>query len=405
VKTDSLVRVFPLLIAAVAAFPSAGTAAAPDCDSISGGAPILYGAGSTGARDLIGEMAWATENANSPLYVVYQSFGSCTGTDALTGVGPANITGTADYWDPDTKARTACNLPLAGKPVQFGVLDVRATNCPLVAGDESLLDGLTELFGPVDPVSVIVPVASTQQVISAEAFYLVYGLGADAGIEPWTSNDPAYFQRRNEDSGTQTMISLAAGIPSNKYIGTDAGGGSTLIANLAALANGEQGIGIATAGSADASRTSVRNLAWQGKGQDVGYWADSDASSFDKKNVRDGQYEVWANVVFYAKDGGSPGTFADPKVKIFADYFTGSVTPPGAPESMDEAATIKKLIPTCAMHVARDTDLGPIYAVTPAEPCDCYFDFTNTGATDCASCDDANPCASGTCRYGYCEVN
>src|SRR5689334_19053742 len=80
----------------LAASPAA-IGAVPPCDSISGGDPIIYGAGATGTRDLVGAIAVQLENAPNPVWVVYQSFGSCTGTDALTGVGPPTITGTADY--------------------------------------------------------------------------------------------------------------------------------------------------------------------------------------------------------------------------------------------------------------------------------------------------------------------
>lgn len=397
-------RVFAAAVSAT--LTSSGTALAQvACADISGGDPIVYGAGATGTRDLVGAIAVQLENARDPLWVVYSSFGSCTGVDALTGLGPSTITGTADYWDPATGAKTTCTLPLAGETVDFATLDVRGVNCPLVNGDESLLADLVERKGPIDPVSVVVPVASTQQVISSEAFYLVYGLGQAAGIEPWTSPDPAYYQRRNEDSGTQAMVALAAGIPTNKLLGTDAGGSSTLIANLAALPDPEKAIGFATAGSADAQRASVRPLAWQAAGQDVGHWADSDASSFDKANVRRGLYEVWAAAIFYAPQGPTPGSYADPDVAVLGDYWAGISKPAGA-QTIDEVAVAKKFVPSCAMHVSRDTDLGSLYAVEPAEPCDCYFDFTTTGSTSCTPCDDATPCSgSDVCRLGFCEAH
>ena len=192
---------------ATALLLAAGPALAVECDAISGGAPIIYGAGATGPRDLIGEMARILENGDDPVFVVYQDQGACTGPYYLTGISEPTLTGTANYWDPVSGAKTSCNLPVTGVSVDFAFTDVRAVECPLIDGDASLLEGLVELSGPVNPVSVLVPAASTQQVISSEAFYLVYGLGADAGIEPWTNPDPAYLQRRNEDSGTQLMIS------------------------------------------------------------------------------------------------------------------------------------------------------------------------------------------------------
>jgi hypothetical protein len=392
------------VVAAALAFPGSALADAPNCDSISGGAPIIYGAGATGPRDLVGEMALQLEGGSDPVYVVYQSEGSCTGVYALDGISSPTITGTAYYWPLETGAKTTCNLSLTGDSVDFAFMDVRAVNCPLIAGDEGMLDGLIEKAGPVDPVSVLVPVGSTQQVISAEAFYLVYGLGAAAGIAPWTNADPSYYQHRDEDSGTQAMVSLASTLPVGKYTGTDAGGGSALVANLAALSDPEAAIGFATAATADPNRDVVRNLAWQQAGQDVGYWPDSSATAFDKANVRNGLYNVWANIRFYAYEGSTPGTYADPDVQVLGEYFDGKSQPGGVTQTIAESATKKYVIPTCAMHVARDTDLGPMYAAEPDEPCGCYFDYTTSGATTCDACDETTPC-SGTdvCRLGFCE--
>jgi len=405
--TQPLLRAWGAL-ALLAALAAPGVAAAdtPDCETAANGVPIIYGAGATGPRDLIGEMAFQLENGDDPVFLVYQDQGACTGPYALAGLASSTLTGTANYWDPTSGAKTACNLPLSGVSVDFAFTDVKAENCPLINYDDSLLVGLLEVQGAVDPAAVLVPVGSTQQVISAEAFYLLYGFGAAAGIAPWTKDDATYFQRRNEDSGTQLMFSLASSLPNNKYVGTDAGGGSTLVNNLAALTDPEAGIGFATAATADGHRDVVRNLAWQAPGQDVGYWPDSDATTFDKANVRSGQYAVWANVDFYAYEGSTSGSYADADVQKLGDYFAGVSQPAGVAETITEAATKKKLVPVCAMHVARDTDMGPMYASEPAEPCDCYFDYTNTGATTCTACDDSNPCSgSDVCRLGFCEAH
>ena len=175
--------------------------------------------------------------------------------------------------------------------------------------------------------------------------------------------------------------------------------------NLAALADPEAGLGFATASTYDSHRDIVRPLAWQQSGQNAGYWPDSDATSFDKANVRNGLYNVWAYVDFYAYAGASAGSFADPDVQVLGEYFAGLSQPAGVTQTIAESATKKYLIPTCAMNVTRDSDVGPLYASPPAEPCGCYFDFTATGASTCDTCDDSNPCSgTDTCRLGFCEA-
>ena len=142
--------------------PSFALADTPNCADISGGAPIIYGAGATGPRDLIGEMAIVLENGSDPVYVVYQDQGACTGPYYLTGISTPTLTGSANYWDPTTGAKTACNLDVSGDAVDFAFTDVRAINCSLFGGDASYLEGLVEVTGPINPVSVLVPSASTQ---------------------------------------------------------------------------------------------------------------------------------------------------------------------------------------------------------------------------------------------------
>ncbi|MBS2022957.1 MAG: hypothetical protein JST92_11135, partial [Deltaproteobacteria bacterium] len=62
------------------------------------------------------------------------------------------------------------------------------------------------------------------------------------------------------------------------------------------------------------------------------------------------------------------------------------------------------LVPDCAMRVTRSVEGGPLSLYAPAEPCGCYYDFKTSGATGCTACSSGSPCASGTCRYGYCEA-
>jgi hypothetical protein len=276
--------------------------------------------------------------------------------------------------------------------------------CGLVT-DPTLLDPIVRVTTPVSAVSVVVDADSTQQAISAEAFYLIYGLGAAvAGISPWVNPDPAYLLSRDNNAASKLILALATGLPVEKMLGTDAGSSNGMVQAITALPNPEEGLGFIPTDIADANRATVRTLAWQGLGQNAAYWPDSTATSFDKRNVRAGQYELWSPGYLYAPEGATDGSYLDPNVRALAEYLSGQSQPPGTTQPMAVTAMAAKNIPPCAMHVVRTTDLGPIYAADPAEPCDCLFDFTVTGATECASCDDANPCASGVCRSGFCEA-
>lgn len=406
-RRDVLVHVSIFCAVAAIAAGSAAPASAdtPDCSTISGGAPIIYGAGGSGVTSLVGRIATVLENSSNPVFVVYKDDGgACIGLDALDGLGSPTLTGGAKYWDPTTGAKTSCNLPVEGATASFAVMGNGPLLCPLVT-DPSYVDGILDYTGPVSTYNVLVPNASTQQTISAEAFYLIYGFGPEAGIAPWNSSDASNYLHRDENSAAQILMSEATGLPLSKFYGTDAGSSTNMVAYLAALTTPEAGIGFASGDIADANRATVRSLAWQHFDQNVGYWPDSSATAFDKVNVRDGQYFLWNPIHFFGLEGTRPGTFADANVQTFVEYAAGISVPSGATSTIDQVATANKNIPVCAMDVWRDGDLGAIYANPAEAPCGCYFEFTATGATSCTACDDSNPCGgSSVCRYGFCEA-
>lgn len=388
--------------------PSQALAANPDCSTISGGAPILYGAGGSAQRPLVMKAAAVLQGATNPIWLVYKDDGgACSGINALAGLSGTTITGNAKYWDPAAAAgagaEATCTLSLAGDTVQFASMGNTPFLCPLVT-DPSLVADIVDVTGPISTVNVLVPNASTQQAISAEAFYLIYGFGASAGVAPWNNASADYYIHRNTDSYVQLYLALASGLPAAKFYGVDAGTNSNSITLLTALATPEAGIAFASGEVADANRATVRTLAWQQTGQNAAYWPDSSATAFDKINVRTGAYYLWGPGHFYALKGATAGSFANPNAKVLLDYLSGVSQPAGTTKTITDVAIANKNVPTCAMNVQRNGDLGPIYAYHPAAPCGCYFDFKATGSTTCTSCDDANPCSTGVCRYGYCEA-
>lgn len=378
----------------------------PTCDSISGGAPIIYGAGGSAQRPLIGKAAQVLQSGTNKVFVVYKDdAGACSGINALSGAGATTITGNAKYWDGLTGAESTCTLPIAGQTVDFASMGNGPRLCPLIT-DDSLVEGIVDVEGPVSTVNVLVRSESTQQSISAEAFYLVYGLGPAADIAPWNNPAADYYIHRNQDSYVQLYLATASTLPVNSFFGVDAGSNTNSIAWLNALANPEQGISFASGEVADANRATVRTLAWQHFGQNAGYWPDASATTFDKLNVRRGNYFLWGPGHFYALEGANPGSIADPNVAVLLDYLSGRSQPAGTTKSITDVAIENRNVPQCAMEVWRDGDLAPIYGRIPDEPCGCYFEFKATGATSCATCDDANPCGgTDVCRNGYCEAS
>ncbi len=363
---------------------------------------VVIGAGGSASKPLLKAVGTALRNlASDPVTLVYQAPGACFGITPF--IDGSKITGTANYWESDGAEKT-CKLPITGLTPDFGMLGTKATLCQ---GVTALPATVGEFGGPVTSWSLIVPSASTEQSISREALYFVYGFGPEASeAAPWTVKSE--LKGRNATSAALIAIALAAGIPAEKMaanVGTDEKTNQQMITSVAGSSNVNAALGFVSTEVADLNRTSVRTLAYQHTDQACGYTPDSTATAFDKRNVRDGHYYLWSAYNFYAPVDGS-GDITNPLTRRVIGYFTGDEPLPDDLPLLD--ITIDNgNIPECAMEVWRDADIGPLYSYQPAKPCKGYFEKRATGTTDAAPCTSDAECidpSAPVCRFGFCEV-
>lgn len=395
---------FAISIAASALVALASPARAQTCTELPN---VVIGAGGSASVPLLARVGAALRTADPPLTVVYQSPGACFGITPY--VDGTTITGTASYWNADGSQQT-CTLPLTGLTPDFGMLGTAGTLCD---GVDAIPDGIGDFAGPVTSWSLIVPQASSQQVISAEAAYFVYGFGpAESQASPWT--DPAHLWGRSPTSAALIAIALAIGVPpermgswfSGDRAAWDVRTNQRMIEQV--VASGaiapEATLGFVSTEVADANRATVRTLAYQHYDQTCGYWPDSTALAFDKRNVRDGHYFLWSAYHFYAPVDDT-GAITDPETRRLIGYFTGAETLP-AELPLNQIIAENGNVPECAMQVWRDSDLGPLYSHLPEAPCGCSYDDLVTGSSSCAACDEASDCPTSApvCRFGFCEV-
>lgn len=366
----------------------------------------VYVAGSTALRPFLAVVSQLLA-ADSPAYsIIYQAQGSCTGVSAIydptkrsivdipaAGGKPANY---AVFFKSDLSVQE-CFLDPGGDTVDVGVSDVFAKSC-----GASIVDGATinDYFGPVQPMTFVVPTASTQRSISAEAAYMAFGLGGASGAAaPWT--DPTYFFVRNASSGTQQMIARAINVPANKWWGVDRGSATNVRTQLKLLLDAqtaEKSIGIVSTDIADAERNNLRILAFKGYGQSCGYLPDSSSSSKDKQNVRDGHYPMWGPVHLLARvTNGLPSPAAGALVTRFASFRVD--------KPLLDAEITTGLVPLCAMRVTRTDEMGQLGVADPEFQCGCYFDSLTTGASTCTTCKGTADCPASkpACNFGFCE--
>jgi hypothetical protein len=380
----------------LAALMASHSAEALDCNTLP--SPV-YGHGGSSPTALVQSIAIALSKASPTTTIVYVGDIQCLGIDALLSSPTGTISGTATYWDA-AGAKQTCTLPLTGQTVQFAVMNTTATACAEVG---QLPANIGDFEGPVQAFDFVVPEASSQTTISAAAAYFVFGFGAGGQAAPWV--DDAFIFKRPPTSGVPILLGLGVGVPAGKMKGTEISTSSQMVTAISTSTNPEATIGMLGDDAAQASLGTLNILAYQHYDQDCGYWPSSSPTSFDKRNVRDGHYFISSPVHFFGFVDGA-GELVDPAVKNLIGYITGEVAPPAGVD-IDAAAIAAGSIPDCAMEVRHQGDLGLLQSYLPEEPCGCFFDFTATGATTCASCATSGDCDASAphCRHGYCEVH
>ncbi len=392
---------------------AAGNASAVmNCDAITrlkGGAPagpVVYISG--GLQPLIAELAKVLfADPVAPITIVQKVQGSCIGLGAMLDGTPV-LAGTASYWDPDststspTSKQETCILPgtEAGTPapIDIAISDVFPSSCrPTLA---SLPAPFADFFGPIQMFNFVVPAASQQQSISAEAAYFVFGFGSKSGVAPWI--DDNFIVRRNAGSGTQVLLGTAIAVPPARWAGVDGGSSDGVLNKLTSLVAADEvnkAIGI-VAGDYSV-RPGLRQLAYQSYGQRCGYLPD--VKPGDKRNVRDGHYPLWGPVHLLARADAATGLAANANVRRVLSYLTG-VSPP--PQGLDliSVEARQQFVSPCAMGVSRKTEMGPLTPYIPPRSCKCAFDNATSG-TSCKACTQNTECPASapSCNFGFCE--
>ena len=393
--------------------------------------PVIF-VGSTGflLQPTIDAMGRADGGA-SAVTLVFYTVGSCDGVDTMTPSGIKIGPG----------AEVNIYVPLTTNPIDCAVAPNENGGNPYPAdlGAGGLFwdtcnpnviqpSDFQDFAGAVNPVGFIVPHQSTQTAISGEAAYRVFGLGSSSGVAPWTIDDDIW--RRNPTSGNQTCVSRTLGVPIDEFAGHDSNGGANLVKIIAATlgADAENTIGLSSSEVVDQARSTVTNLAYQHYGQRAAFYWDSDPTTYDRRPIRDGHSFMWLLLHVFGHIDASGNVIGAPGNAMTLDLSPGRR--PGLmgdlvafltlqkplPDGSDVLATFKSptggssSIPSCAMHVTRTTDSGPLSFYQPPQPCDCAWELAPPGISnaDCHVCTTDNDCSSfgarSLCSFGYCEV-
>jgi ABC-type phosphate transport system substrate-binding protein len=361
---------------------------------------IIYVTGSTNFPPLLQAVAPLLAENDPPYTVVFQPQTSCKGAGAMFDVDPAQHVikdiqnNWAFFYDRDG-VKTYCHLAPEGNTVDVGESDVYARTCGF-----DTVEGIADYPGPIQAITFVVPAASTQTSISAEAAHYVFGTGSrSVTVQPWI--DPHLYFVRSSGTGTIQLTSRAINVMASGWWGIDRLSSDNLRDSLEGVAPSaaEQAIGVLSSDFADRARVNLRVLYFQAGGQSCGYLPDSSANSLDKLNVRDGHYPIWGPIHLYAATkNGVPSMTASVLVTRFSV--------PRIEQRLLDAIVASGYIPSCAMRVRRDQEMGPLAQVQPQFGCGCYYEKRVNKSTSCKSCAGPGDCPSSqpACNYGYCEV-
>lgn len=347
--------------------------------------------------------------------LLYTTTGTCTIIANMYNADPAKrvivANATLTYapstvenpgWD-STQAPSQCIVNPAvwptGIPIDIGIGATYTSSC--TANPPPADIGVFP--GPIAGYGFIVPKASSQQSLTAQQGYFVFGFGNTGQATPWV--DEHYIFTRTATKSTALTLTAALGIsPVTKLRGTPFNGSTEVLNSVAQSTNPEKTIGLMGTEIYDVNRDKVTELAFQGYGQRYAYLPDSSKTSFDKKNLRDGHYTPWASTSYLMAVDSGTKLPTNKTAQLFFDLVVGNK----ALADVDGLATViaKGQVPACAMNVTRDpVDGAPLKGFSPPAPCGCFFDAKVPGGkSSCTACVDNTPCGAGQCRHNFCEA-
>jgi ABC-type phosphate transport system substrate-binding protein len=346
----------------------------------------------------------------SPITIVYLQPGSCSGVNVIAT--KADITGTGIYYPTSTTTGT-CTLPPSGQKADIGVSDVFYGSCGANV-PATMPPDLKDFPGPVQAMEFIVPKANTTTgYLTAAEAQDIYGCGPTADVATFTSAAGIFC--RNQDSGTQIIISDNIGLPAAlPFACVSATGSGALATAVAGYSIANASIGFLGADVYDKNRMFLNALAFQAVGQTGAFYADSNSSIKDRQNVRDGHYPMWGyeHMMTYVGGDGTTPVNANAAKVINLILGTTSDANVGDYVQLEGAAGT---VPLCAMGVQKHNDSPGYLSATTAPTCTCAYvkAASGTAPTGCVACGGGSDggadaavggCTGGkTCQHGFCE--
>lgn len=405
----------------LATFAFAPVLLAAPCDDLGLDADrVIYGSGGSAVTPVLGAVAVGLQDLpeEERITIFYDdSAGACGGYSWWRT--PTTDQGTFKFWLSDTPVTAPLTCEAPRDRIQFAHMGNTPALCP---GDVPIPAGAAKFVASVQTVNFITDIDSQEESISGEAAYHIFGFGPGVhDIAPW--NNPAALFGRQASAFVSQLIGNIIGVPAASFVIQTANIFTTnpaVVGAVGGFATPDEALGFVSGSNAQAGEfpptgsPTVKTLAYQHYDQTCAYLPDSERGTFDRANVRSGQYFIWTPGWFYAHvdDEGVP---ENENIRNLIGWVDGTLeSPPNIP--VQEIVINAGDVPLCAMQAIRpEGDVSPIQSYAPENPCNGWYEVVATGETDYQECDETADCDGAEqnddgeetgeqCRFGYCEA-
>ena len=209
-----------------------------------------------------------------------------------------------------------CMIPV-GRTTDVAISDVFYESCANVPQPKPAQ--IADALGPVQPSVLVVPPSSNLTYVTSEEAKTIYGCGVS--VDHRVANlftDPTHvFLPRSQRgrSGHRGEEHRRARGDAARARCTRLNNDGTLVYNytkrLPSVSEPQgydppgDALGFVAVGTLDRNRQVVVPVAFRAPGQTLAYYPDSNASTADRRNVRDGHYPVWGYIHLISKTNGA----------------------------------------------------------------------------------------------------
>ena len=312
---------------------------------------------------------------------------------------------------------STCNGQLNQVP-DLVINDVTYSSCAIAYSESrGLPANFKEFTGPVQG---LVPIVANSYLyyddITVEELQDIYICGGNGRILTFTNTNTIY-DYNCVTSGMRELWARGLGVANGQVLPGIVGEGCNTVILAEPMVTNYVGptttpdttIGYTSTEFYDQYRDQVRGLKVRGVNQIRAYLPDTDLTSTDKINIREGRYTIQGALRLVAQVDAN-GVPVNPNAKKIIDWMQNNpVTDPTLqlPFDINELYATTGVVPQCAMRVTKDSDVPVFRRYRDPMPCHCSFQMLATGKTSipgCTACTDSSTCAANQiCSHGYCE--